>query len=396
MSEIKTNNFMQNIMALLLSQMMIKILGMIYSLYLTNKSGFGDERNAIFYSAYQIYVIFLTISSIGIPNSISKIIAEELAVGNIKESKRILKLSILIFGSLGLSCSLILYVFSDFIANKVLMVKEVELILKLLAPSIFWITLTSIFRGYFNGKRKIKVSARIQTIEQVLKTVITLVFVEIIGNLTNYNTELMVMASTLSLVLASIFGFIYIVIYFYKIERIEKNEYLYSNDKIYMSIKEIFTKIMYISIPITVSAFLVSISKNIDSFTIIRLLGNFFSDGEVKERYGILSSKVELLTIFPMALNGSVALAIIPEISRINKLNKYNNMKKCVNFSVLLTLLVGIPIMCLMCIYSNEIINFLYPNASKGGDLLKISSLSIVCLCLIQTLNGILQGLRKD
>ena len=158
----------------------------------------------------------------------------------------------------------------------------------------------------------------------------------------------------------------------------------------------IFTKIMYISIPITVSAFLVSISKNIDSFTIIRLLGNFFSDGEVKERYGILSSKVELLTIFPMALNGSVALAIIPEISRINKLNKYNNMKKCVNFSVLLTLLVGIPIMCLMCIYSNEIINFLYPNASKGGDLLKISSLSIVCLCLIQTLNGILQGLRKD
>ena len=224
MSEIKTNNFMQNIMALLLSQMMIKILGMIYSLYLTNKSGFGDEGNAIFYSAYQIYVIFLTISSIGIPNSISKIIAEELAVGNIKESKRILKLSILIFGSLGLSCSLILYVFSDFIANKVLMVKEVELILKLLAPSIFWITLTSIFRGYFNGKRKIKVSARIQTIEQVLKTVITLVFVEIIGNLTNYNTELMVMASTLSLVLASIFGFIYIVIYFYKIERIEKNE----------------------------------------------------------------------------------------------------------------------------------------------------------------------------
>ena len=394
MSEIKTNNFMQNIMALLLSQMMIKILGMIYSLYLTNKSGFGDEGNAIFYSAYQIYVIFLTISSIGIPNSISKIIAEELAVGNIKESKRILKLSILIFGSLGLSCSLILYVFSDFIANKVLMVKEVELILKLLAPSIFWITLTSIFRGYFNGKRKIKVSARIQTIEQVLKTVITLVFVEIIGNLTNYNTELMVMASTLSLVLASIFGFIYIVIYFYKMERIEKNEYLYSNDKIYMSIKEIFTKIMYISIPITVSAFLVSISKNIDSFTIIRLLGNFFSDGEVKERYGILSSKVELLTIFPMALNGSVALAIIPEISRINKLNKYNNMKKCVNFSVLLTLLVGIPIMCLMCIYSNEIINFLYPNASKGGDLLKISSLSIVCLCLIQTLNGVLQGLR--
>ena len=48
----KTNTFMQGIIALLFSQIMIKILGMIYSLYLTNKSGFGDEGNAIFYSAY--------------------------------------------------------------------------------------------------------------------------------------------------------------------------------------------------------------------------------------------------------------------------------------------------------------------------------------------------------
>ena len=396
MKETKTSNFIQNIIALLLSQMVIKFLGMIYSLYLTNKSGFGDEGNAIFYSAYQVYVIFLTISSIGIPNSISKIIAEELAVGNIKESKRILKLSLLIFGCLGLICSLTLYVFSNFIANSVLNVKEVELVLKLLAPSIFWITLTSIFRGYFNGKRKINISARIQTIEQILKTIITLIFVEFIARITNHNTELMVVASTVSLILASILGFVYIVINFYKNERKEKNEYLYSNDKLYMSIKEIFTKIMYISIPITISAFLVSISKNIDSFTIMRLLGKIFSESEVKERYGILSSKVELLTIFPTALNGSVALAIIPEISRINRLNKYNNMKKSVNFSILLTLLVSIPFMCLMSIYSNEIICFLYPNANKGGDLLQISSLSIVCLCLIQTLNGILQGLRKN
>lgn len=396
MKETKTSHFIQNIIALLLSQMMIKFLGMIYSLYLTNKSGFGDKGNAIFYSAYQVYVIFLTISSIGIPNSISKIIAEELAIGNIKESKRILKLSLLIFGSLGLICSLVLYAFSSFIANSILNIEEVELVLKLLAPSIFWITLTSIFRGYFNGKRKIKISARIQTIEQILKTMITLILVEFIAKLTNYNTELMVVASTVSLVLASMLGFGCIVINFYKNERNEKNEYLYSNDKLYMSIREIFTKIMYISIPITISAFLVSISKNIDSFSIMRLLGKIFSENEVKERYGILSSKVELLTIFPMALNGSVALAIIPEISRINRLNKYNNMKKSVNFSILLTFLVSIPFMCIMFMYSNEIICFLYPNANKGGDLLRISSLSIVCLCLIQTLNGILQGLRKN
>ena len=392
----KTNNFMQGVLDLLISQMMIKCLGMIYSLYLTNKKGFGDEGNAIFYSAYQIYIVFLTIASIGIPNSMSKIIAEELSVGNIKGTKRILKVSIILFGSIGFFSSVVLYVFSGVVANNVLKIKEAEIILKLLSPSIFWITLTSIIRGYFNAKRKIKISAKVQTIEQALKTVITIIFVEIISKITNCNTELMVIASTISLVFASIFGFGYILICFYKNEREEKNDILFSDYKNNMSIKDIFKKIMYISIPITISAFLVSISKNIDSFTIMGLLRNVFSEVEVKERYGILSSKVELLTVFPTALNGSIALALIPEISRINKLKNYTNMKKSVNFSLLLTLVVAIPIMIIMFIYSNNIINFLYPNANKGGDLLRLSSLSIVCLCLIQTINGILQGLREN
>ena len=391
----KTNTFMQGIIALLFSQIMIKILGMIYSLYLTNKSGFGDEGNAIFYSAYQIYVIFLTISCIGIPNSISKIIAEELAIGNIRGSKRILKIAFCVFGTISFLCSLVLYVFSDYISSKILRVEETKYILKLLSPSIFWITLSSIFRGYFNAKRKIKISATVQTIEQLAKTMITLIFVEFIASITNSNTELMVMSSTISLVLASIISFLSITIYFYKNEKNDKTEYKYMNN-INMSVKEIIIKIVYIAIPITISAVLVAISKNIDSFTIMRLLRKFFTEGEVKERYGILSSKVELLTVFPMALNGSIALAIIPEISRINKLGNYNNMKKFINFSLLLTLLVAIPMMCIICVFSSEIINFLYPNANKGAELLKFSSLSIIGLCLIQTLNGILQGLRKS
>ena len=47
MKKYKTENFLQGVLALMLSQITIKILGMIYSLYLTNKSGFGDKGNAI-------------------------------------------------------------------------------------------------------------------------------------------------------------------------------------------------------------------------------------------------------------------------------------------------------------------------------------------------------------
>ena len=59
----------------MLSQVIIKIIGLIYKLYLTNKKGFGDMGNAIYGSSFQIYALFLTISSIGVPNAISKLVS---------------------------------------------------------------------------------------------------------------------------------------------------------------------------------------------------------------------------------------------------------------------------------------------------------------------------------
>lgn len=395
MSKYRTENFMQGVVALFMSQITIKILGMIYSLYLTNKSGFGDMGNAICVSAYQIYVIFLTISSIGIPNSISKIIAEELALGNVKGIKRILKVSILIFGGIGFVSSIILYFSSEYIAKHFLQIKDAGFILKILSPSIFWITIASVLRGYFNARKKISISAKIQIIEQILKTILTVVFVEIIADISSNNTELMAISSTLAIVLSSLISFIYILIMFYKIELELRGEYVLGTNMFKISIKDIFIKIIYISIPITISSFVMSLSKNIDSVLIIRILKKILGEDVAKKRYGILSSKVELLTMFPMSLNGSIAMALIPEVSRVNAVNNRKNLTQKINFSLVLTVCMVMPMMFLISRYSIEIINFLYPNANDGGELLKISAFSIISLSLIQTINGILQGVGK-
>ena len=69
----KKENIVTGIIALLFSQIIIKIVGLAYKLYLTNREGFGDVGNAIYSSGFQIYALFLTISSVGIPRSTSKI-----------------------------------------------------------------------------------------------------------------------------------------------------------------------------------------------------------------------------------------------------------------------------------------------------------------------------------
>ena len=75
----KKQSFMQGIITLMFSQVIIKIMGLIYKLYLTNRQGFGDTGNAIYNGGFQIYALLLTISSIGVPNAMSKMISERLS-----------------------------------------------------------------------------------------------------------------------------------------------------------------------------------------------------------------------------------------------------------------------------------------------------------------------------
>lgn len=98
----KKESFMQAVLALMVSQVLIKLLGLVYKVYLTNKEGFGDAGNAICNSGYQIYALLLTISSIGVPNAISKLVSERTALGDNKGAHRIFKIAFATFALIGL------------------------------------------------------------------------------------------------------------------------------------------------------------------------------------------------------------------------------------------------------------------------------------------------------
>jgi len=108
--KIKKQGFMKGVIILMMSQVMIKILGLVYRMYLTNREGFGDKGNAIYGSGFQIYALLLTISSIGVPNAVSKIVSEKVAIGDHKGAHKVFKIALVTFGLLGFLCSMFLTV----------------------------------------------------------------------------------------------------------------------------------------------------------------------------------------------------------------------------------------------------------------------------------------------
>ena len=135
---VKKETFIQGILALLFSQVIIKLLGLVYKLYLTNRDGFGDAGNAIYGSGYQIYALLLTLSSIGVPGAISKMISEKAAIGDNKGAHRIFKISLVTFGLIGLFGTCVMFFGARYISTVLLQIPEAELTMVALAPAIFF------------------------------------------------------------------------------------------------------------------------------------------------------------------------------------------------------------------------------------------------------------------
>lgn len=393
--KIKKESFMQSVLLLMISQIFIKLLGLVYKIYLTNKSGYGDAGNAIGGSGYQIYALLLTISSIGVPNAISKLVSERVVVGDNKGAHRIFKVALFTFGIIGFAGTLILFLGARYISNVILQIPEAEMTLVALSPSIFFVTIASVMRGYFNGREKISVTARSQTLEQIFKTLLTIIVVEIVGFSSNLNTSLMSaganFATTLSVLLSFGYLSIYYKIYKKNIANDIQNTVNYKRENVFKVVK----RILFVSTPITLSAIMSTLNKNIDSITVVRGLKKFLSESDAKLQYGILNGKVDTLITLPLSFNIAFATALVPYVSSSIAKGDKESASKRISFSILVSLLIGLPCTIGMIIFAEPIIGLLFPRATNGTLLLQISAITIIFSVLAQTVNGALQGLGK-
>ncbi len=282
------------------------------------------------------------------------------------------------------------------IANHWLQIPEAEYTLMTLSPAIFFVSISSVIRGYFNGRQKMSATAKSQTVEQVFKTTLTIIIVEIVAICTNVNTEIMAAGANLATTFATFLSFSYIYT-LYKMNRKEEYQTIEERKKPTSkeSAKSIIKKILAVSIPISLSSLISAINKNIDSVTVVRILKPLIGEATAKAKYGILSSKVDILTSMPLAFNIAFATALVPSISGARVKNDTETINKRLRLSLLITILIGLPCTFGMFIYARQILELLFPNASSGGTLLAISAFTVIFTSLAQTINGALQGLGK-
>lgn len=264
-----------------------------------------------------------------------------------------------------------------------------------LSPAIFFVAISSVMRGYFNARQNIKATARSQSLEQVFKTTLTVILVEIIAIISNASTEWMAGGATLATTLATFAGYGYLYLYYKTRRREIAREIKSTVNYRYERVSNIIKKILMVSIPIALTAIMSSLNKNIDSFTVVRSLKEFMPEDIAISQYGILGGKVDTLTSLPLSINVAFSTALVPAISAAKARKDKKTITQKTSFSLLTSMLIGLPCTIGMCIFAGPILNLLFPNASSGETILQISALTIIFTILDQTINGALQGYGK-
>ncbi|WP_304519803.1 putative polysaccharide biosynthesis protein [Clostridium estertheticum] len=334
-------------------------------------------------------MLIYILTNAGIPSAISKIISEFVAVENYRSAKKTFKISRFLLFILG-----IVMAFTMFCISAPLTIHmnygEAKYSVIALCPAILFTSVSSAYRGYFQGIRNMKPTAISQVLEQILNTVFTLLFAAIF---IKYGVEVGCVGATMGTTIGSLASALYLIVIYKKNK--ESKVVNLDNDKnnVKHTNKQIVRKILKYSIPITLSVAILSAGTLIDSYNITsRLIAGGYLKDNAQSLYGMYLKYTTLINM-PITIISALAVAVLPAISTAVALKDKQLVANKINFAFRISLLIVIPTAVGFSLLGKPIYELLH--LSDGYKIMIFGSVIVIFSALIQIQTTILQGIGR-
>ncbi len=382
-----------------------KGIGALYRIPLTNIM--GAEGIGLYQMVFPLYSVLLTVSGGGLPGAISKTVSAFSAVGDTENTRRTLKISLLVLTLAGLAATVLLIVFRDKIAalqgNPLAATAYLGI-----APAVAFVAVISCFRGYFQGKLDMLPSGISQVVEQVVKMVVGLIlcsrFLQYGVAYAAFGALLGVTVSEMAATAVLLVQYAFDTVRFRKRNIVslgkfasEQSAELCVEQAAPLPYKTLLKKVLAVAFPITLGSLVLPLSSVIDSILVINLLTAMGeSTSQATRFYGILNGPVGSLVNMPTVITTSLSVLLLPKISRI--VLKKKDAGEIAEKFIRISLLIAVPCALALILFSDEILSVLYRRTlsadllNVGGTLLRISALSVLYMSLLQPAAAVLQG----
>jgi len=394
----KNNNFIIQGSILALAGIVTRMIGIIYRIPLNNI--LGNKGSSAYSIAFDIYSLFLLISSLSLPLAVSKLVSKRLANGEYRNVKKAFVGSLLFGILLGLPFSLILYFFSGKLAY-LWKFPSAEIAIKVLAPTLFIMCILGVMRGFFQGMGTMIPTALSQIFEQIVNAVVSIVAAIIlweVGDKVHKAASYSAAGGTLGTALGALTALLFMV-FVYFLYRPSFNKKVrrdkFSRDENFNDISKI---LVFTIIPVLLSTTIYNLSGILDSAIFGNIMSSVFNlkESDYSGFWGIYSNRYRLLTTAPIAIASALSAAIIPSLIKSISQGDFKLAKVKITKSIKVTLLVSIPCGMGLTLLAGPIIDLIFPGPDLHNEsiyLLRYSILTVFVYSFSTITNSILQGL---
>ena len=173
----KKNTFIEGTIIATLAVVLVKILGMIY--VIPFYAIVGTQGAALYAYAYNVYSLFLEISTAGIPNAVSKLINEFNTLNRQEAKIRTFLIGKRLLSFIAIIAFIILFCFAPQIASLIIgdlaggnTIEDVAFVIRCVSFALLSFPFLSVTRGFFQGHNVIAVSSISQVIEQIARVLV--------------------------------------------------------------------------------------------------------------------------------------------------------------------------------------------------------------------------------
>ncbi len=346
------------------------------------------EGMGLFQMAMPVLMIFLVVSTAGIPTAISKLVAEYDSKNDSFAVDKIFKAALLFTLVLSAGLSLTLILTARYISLNIFKNHTLLPCLYFLAPAISIISITSAIRGYYYGLKLMVLASASEIIEHAARFVIILSFLHYIyPSRPVYNAIIAICGISI--------GEFFDLLWLISIQKRRiKRPCPFAPAPV--NTITILIQLLKIAAPLTVSS-LSNVLLQFANAVLIpqRLMAAGYAADEALAVFGRMMGMVMPLIFLPFIITSAVVVNIIPNLSEQLCANNYKNAGYIVSLAMKITFAASIPLAALYIIFPDPLALLLY-NDPEAAGLLRVMGGSTVFLALQHTLSGILNASGKQ
>ncbi|MDR6122232.1 stage V sporulation protein B [Bacillus sp. SLBN-46] len=380
------SKFLKGTFILLIAGFITRVLGFIYRIVLARS--IGEEGVGLYMMAYPTFILVVTITQLGLPVAISKNIAEAEARRDYAEIKKILVVSLAITIGLSIIITPALILLAPFLSTTLFTDPRTYYPLMAIAPALPIIAVSSVLRGYFQGRQNMRPSAISQVLEQFVR-------ISIIATATKtflpYGVEYAAAAAMVASVLGELLSLIYLLTMFKLKKRfkLRKNFFQFIHKG-----KRTFKDLMEIAIPTMGSRMIGSIAWFFEPIVVAHslALAGVVAVNATKQ-YGALTGYAMPLLMLPSFVTFSLATSLVPAISEANSKNNHKLIEYRLQQALRFVFLTGGLAVIVLYVLADPLMQLMYGSA-KGSYFIQIMAPFFLFYYYQGPLQAVLQALN--